>query len=36
MHGITQDVKGRDIENLQQKADEFIGVVAKLIKEILA
>jgi uncharacterized protein (UPF0332 family) len=35
LHGRITDVKGENIDSLQTKADEFIGVMAGLIKEII-
>jgi uncharacterized protein (UPF0332 family)/predicted nucleotidyltransferase len=34
LHGRITDVKGENIDSLQAKADEFIGAMANLIKEI--
>lgn len=36
VHGDIKDVKGEDLDNLQEKTSNFIGEVAGLIKEIIS
>ena len=35
MHGDVSNVKGKEIDEWQAKADEFVGEMARLVKEIV-
>jgi hypothetical protein len=35
LHGEVNDIKGQNLDDWQQKADKFIGVMAEIIRKII-